>query len=627
MIRHIHILLLCCLLVSTALFSQNLNIIERSTMTFPGQQLANIWGYTAGGNEYALVGAANGMIVVNVTNPDNPTQIVQIPGPASSWREIKTYSHYAYVVSEGGGQIQIVNLTNLPNNNLAYHSVNGGSGLTSGHALHIDETTGYLYVYGSNLNGGRAQVFNLNADPYNPTYSGFVNFVGYVHDGFVDNDLLYAGHIYAGQFSIVNMTNKSNPVLLGTQSTPGAFTHNTWKSGNTLFTTDEVNYSFLTAYDVSDPGDITFLDKIQVTPGSGSIVHNTHVIDDYAVTSWYKDGVAIIDGSRPANLVKVGLFDTYPNGSGSGFDGCWGVHPYFPSGNIVASNIKVQGTSDGQLWVLTPTYTRGCYLEGQVTAAASGQPLTGATIEIQNTANFEYADATGEYKMGQVESGVFTVLVNYPGYYQYSGQVTLSNGVLTTLNVALIQIIKSPLPVEFVRFDARADGQKALLSWETASETGNAGFEIQQSAGNTQQWEVLGFVPAKGDGTSPARYEFATPDLSPGYYTFRLRQLDLDGRHTFSPARQVTIFASSLQLSVSPNPVDDLCRLRIQSARPAKIEVEILDALGQATGLPLQVEVDAEADIPLSLGHLPAGIYYILLRSGQERVRKPVVKN
>jgi hypothetical protein len=302
------------------------------------------------------------------------------------------------------------------------------------------------------------------------------------------------------------------------------------------------------------------------------------------------------------------------------------VYPYFPSGNIVASNIKVQGTSDGKMWVLTPDYIRGCYLEGQVTAAASGQPLTGATIEIQNTANFEYANATGEYKMGQVESGVFTVLVNYPGYYQYTGQVTLSNGVLTTLNVALTQIIK-PLPVELVRFDARADGQKALLSWETASETDNAGFEIQQSAGNTQQWEVLGFVPARGDGTSPARYEFETPDLAPGYYTFRLRQLDSDGRHTFSPARQVTIFASSLQLSVSPNPVDELCRLRIQSARPAKVEVEILDALGQATGLPVQVEVDAEADIQLSLGHLPAGIYYLLLRSGQEWVRKPLVKN
>ena len=77
-----------------------------------------------------------------------------------------------------------------------------------------------------------------------------------------------------------NVTNKSAPVLVSYQTTPGAFTHNTWLTDNSriLLTTDEVSNSYLTAYDIIDPYNITELDRIQSQfPSSGSIVHNTHV--------------------------------------------------------------------------------------------------------------------------------------------------------------------------------------------------------------------------------------------------------------------------------------------------------------------------------------------------------------
>ena len=621
--KQIHTLLLCFVTIPSPGLAQNLNVTLRSTLEFPGQKLANIWGYSAGGYEYALVGAKNGMIVVDVTNPDNPVQIVQISGPSSDWREIKTYSHYAYVVSEGGGSVQIVDLNNLPNANLDYHSVDGGSGMTKGHALHIDEVKGYLYVYGSNLNGGRPQVFNLNNDPYNPTYVGYVNFVGYAHDGYVNNDMLYSAHVYAGQFAIINMANKSNPTLLGTQTTPGAFTHNTWLSGNTLFTTDEVSNSYLTTYNVANPGNITLLDKIQITPGSGSIVHNTHVLNNYAVTSWYKDGIAIIDGDRPANLVKVGRYDTYPGGSGNGFEGCWGVYPYLPSGNIVASNIRNPGTSDGVLYVLTPSYVRGCYLEGQVTSATTGLPLPGAKVIISATSNQENTNANGDYKMGQVEDGAFTVQVSYPGYITYSGQITLNNGVLTILNVALSQ---QPLPVELVRFDVRAEGQKALLTWETATEIDNTGFEIQQSNADGQHWQAIGLVLPKGDGKSPARYEYRTETLQPGKYAFRLRQIDRDGGSALLPARTVNIYGAGLTIALSPNPAGVETRINVGTARREKVRLELLDAQGRPAGFSVDEEVDGALEIPLQLADLPAGMYYLMARTGQIEERRILIK-
>lgn len=624
MLKQIHALLLCIFTILTPCSAQNLNVTLRSTLEFPGQKLANIWGYSAGGNEYALVGAKNGMIVVDVTNPDNAVQIVQISGPSSDWREIKTYSHYAYVVSEGGGAVQIVDLNNLPNSNLSYHSVDGGSGMTKGHALHIDEVKGYLYVYGSNLNGGRPQVFNLNSDPYNPTYVGYVNFIGYAHDGYVNNDILYSAHIYAGQFAIINMSNKTNPTLLGSQTTPGAFTHNTWLSGSTLFTTDEVSNSYLATYNVSNPGNITLLDRIQITPGSGSIVHNTHIINNYAVTSWYKDGFAIIDGDRPANLVKVGLYDTYPGGSGNGFEGCWGVYPYFPSGNIVASNIRNPNTNDGVMYVLTPSYVRGCYLEGQVTSANTGLPLPGAKVTISGTGTQESANANGDYKMGQVEDGVFTVLVSFPGYITHSQQVTLDNGVLTTLNVALLQV---PLPVELVYFGVRTEDQKALLTWETATETNNAGFEIQQSAADKQDWQAIARVSPNGDGKSPARYEFHTETLPPGKYAFRLRQIDHDGGSTLLPARTATIYGAGLSISLSPNPAGAETRIIIGTAQREKVVLELLGAQGAPAGFSVEVEVDGVFDTSLNMADVPAGFYYLTARTSTESVQKMLIKN
>ena len=429
--------------------AQNINTTFRSKLVYPGQTLANVWGYVApDGSEYALLGGSQGLIIVNVTNPDNPQNVAQVPGPNSLWKEIKTYGQYAYVVSEGGGGIQIINLSGLPNPNppSKYYT---GDGAVAGqlariHALHIDTAKGFLDAYGGNVFSGGAKVFNLNPNPWNPTYAGKYDQLGYIHDGFVDNDTLYSGHIYTGQFAIVDMTDKSNPQLLATQTTPGAFTHNTWPSNDkkTLLTTDEVSNSVLASYDISDPTDIKELDRIQSNPGSNSIVHNTHIQGDFAITAWYKDGFTITDISRPHNLIQTGNHDTYvgANSTGNGFNGCWGVYPHFPSGNIMATNISAPGTSNnGELWIITPNYVKGCYLEGQVRDAATLLPIGGATVVTAGNLPVlsESTSFDGRFATGQVQEDLVDVLVAKPGYQDAHFEVFLQNGNLRYLDVLL----------------------------------------------------------------------------------------------------------------------------------------------------------------------------------------------
>ena len=438
--------IILCWLFSSALFAQNVNVTFQSKTTYSGQPLSNIWGYAAGGSEYALVGAKNGMIVMDVTNPAAPVQIVQIPGASSQWREIKTYQHYAYVATEGGGGLQIVDLSALPSASLPVYTYTGGGAtpvaLNTIHALQVDEAKGFLYLYGSNLVSGRACVFDLNQDPTAPVYKGYYNPVGYAHDGYVNNDTMYAGHIYAGMVSIVDMTVKTGAnnqigVALATPiSTPLAFSHNTWRYGNTLFTTDERPNSALAAYDISDLSNITLLDQIQSNPGTNSYVHNTYIRDGYAITSWYVDGFTIVDVNRPANMVQVGNYDTYTN-TGTGFNGAWGVYPFLPSGNILVSNISGTSTTAGEMWVLTPNFQRGCYIEGLITDAVTGNPIAGATVQLLTTATTNNSNAFGNYKMGQLQSGTYTFQVTKTGYNTFTQVITISNGVLTTVNAAL----------------------------------------------------------------------------------------------------------------------------------------------------------------------------------------------
>src|SRR4029078_10756400 len=177
-------------------------------------------------------------------------------------------------------------------------------------------------------NHGHPLFFDIS-NPLSPEYAGtFIAPTGnpYVHDGYVENDTAYFGHIYDGYVSIVDVSDKSNPVLLATQQTPNAFTHNVWLSDNhkTMFTTDETTNSYLTAYDITDLSNITELSRFQTDPGSGTIVHNTHIRNDYAITSWYTEGVVITDESRPQNPIEVGHYDTYPANNNGVFDGDWG---------------------------------------------------------------------------------------------------------------------------------------------------------------------------------------------------------------------------------------------------------------------------------------------------------------
>lgn len=434
----------CLLLTSFVLincwsFSQ-LNVDSLSHISYQqlhGANLNDVWGYEDElGNEYAIVGTSKGTSIVDISNPSNPVEIFWMPGTESIWRDPCVYGNYAYVTTEADDGLLIIDLSPLPQStNLPTSVYTGptGQSWTSAHTCFCDNQ-GFAYVFGSNRGEGGVIILDIATNPMQPIEVGEFD-TWYCHDGFVRNDTMYLAHIYDGFFSLVDVSNHAAPQLIATQSTPNLFAHNIWPStsGQYVFTTDEVSGAYIAVYDISNTNSIIEVERIQNSPGSGVIPHNTHVMGEYLITSYYSDGIVIHDCTNPNNLVKVGQYDTY-NGQTAGFDGCWGVYPFFSSGTIIAADI-----TEG-LFILGPTYTKGSYLKGNVTETGTGISLNGVKVTLSNNDQPDFTNNQGAYVTGYYQIGTTQVLFEKVGYYPLTTSVSLIQGQEITLDVELTPI-------------------------------------------------------------------------------------------------------------------------------------------------------------------------------------------
>jgi len=424
------ILSLLFVLNLSAQSSLNLNYLSNLSYT---NELNDIWGYANESGEYALVGLTTGVSVVDITNATQPTELGFFEAPNSIWRDLKTYGNYLYCVNESSGGLQIINLEELIAGNSDLSSIqNDQLGFTSAHNIYVDEN-GVLYVFGANFGGGGAMMFDLSQNPESPEYLG--NYDGsYFHDAMVRGDTLWGGAIYNGEFSVVDVSDKANPVLLASQSTPSNFTHNSWISddGNTVFTTDEISGAFVTAYDVSDLNNIEELDRIQAWSNDTDVIpHNTHVDGDFLVTSYYRDGVSVVDASNPSNLIEVAYYDSSPDYQGNGFNGAWGTYPYLPSGNILISDVE------NGLFVVERKFTNASFIQGTISDNFTEAPISNVTVQILGSNNPSISSLGGFYETGMANPGIYTLEVSALGYTSQQISIAIETGAITELNIQL----------------------------------------------------------------------------------------------------------------------------------------------------------------------------------------------
>ncbi|MCH7975040.1 MAG: T9SS type A sorting domain-containing protein, partial [Bacteroidetes bacterium] len=170
------------------------------------------------------------------------------------------------------------------------------------------------------------------------------------------------------------------------------------------------------------------------------------------------------------------------------------------------------------------------------------------------------------------------------------------------------------VPVELVSFNATVDGDNVLLMWETASETNNAGFEVQvRSEGGV--FEAVSFVEGHGTTTEAQVYSHTVIDLDPGTYAFRLKQIDFDGAFEYSPAIEATVGVpgSHVLSAVYPNPFNPQTNFTLAVRETQTVAITVHDVLGRevVTLFDGNVEGGSTHTFTWQASGLPSGMYMI----------------
>jgi len=300
---------------------------------------SDIWGYKdSGGNLYGLMGTFHGVSIVEIPSL-NIVDSVQGPQDRDCYyhRDIKTYGHYAYVVSENYGQnagIMILDLQYLPDS-VSYLGSYSSLTDTVSHNISIDEATGFAYVQNR---AGKIRILDLS-DPTAPEDVGTINAYA-VHDMFARNDTVWVAEGYNHSYAIYDLSDKSNPTLIVriASSHTNAYAHNIWpdESGKIFLTTEETAGVPIKIFETTD---FTSVLKRGQYLADGNLAHDVKVFKDRAYISHYESGVIILDITDPDVPELIGSYDTFPEGESSGYRGCWGVYPFVDDGYIIASNI------------------------------------------------------------------------------------------------------------------------------------------------------------------------------------------------------------------------------------------------------------------------------------------------
>ncbi len=343
-----------------------------------GNSAANdIWGWTDSqtGKEYAIVGRVFGTSFVDISDPQNPVYLGELPTHGafgSSWRDIKVYQDHAFIVSEALNHgMQVFDLTQLRSVTsppVTFGETKHYNKNASAHNIVINEDSGYAYIVGASgknsCSGGLHMVDISN--PNNPSFAGCFSADGYTHDAQCVN---YSGPDADHQGSevcfnsnedtvtIVDVSNKSAPAQISRTGYSGsAYTHQGWLTEDQRYfllddELDEQNFGHGTRTRIWDVSDLDNPSLIGVfTNSTPAIDHNQYVKGNYAYQANYRSGLRVLDASNAASgsLSEVAYFDIYPADDNAQFNAAWSNYPYFDSGVVVVSGIE-QG-----LFILRP---------------------------------------------------------------------------------------------------------------------------------------------------------------------------------------------------------------------------------------------------------------------------------
>ena len=226
---------------------------------------------------------------------------------------------------------------------------------------------------------------------------------------------------------------------------------------------------------------------------------------------------------------------------------------------------------------------------------------------------------------GAVWSNVFWYVGTSATIYSgstFNGIILASSSITVNASAALVTakllastgavtINSDILPVEIVSFNATAHRTDADLNWSTATEVNNFGFEVQRTTMNDElgmmNWSTAGFVEGAGTSSSPKEYSFTDKNLTSGKYSYRLKQIDRDGKFEYSQTVEVIIGQAPTEFALMqnyPNPFNPTTKIQYTLANATHVSVKVYNVLGDEVAT-------------LVNGNQDAGIHFVSFHAGE----------
>ncbi len=185
--------------------------------------------------------------------------------------------------------------------------------------------------------------------------------------------------------------------------------------------------------------------------------------------------------------------------------------------------------------------------------------------------------------------------------------------------------VNAPLPVEIMEFTARRKSGNIELSWKTATEVNNFGFEIERRSNVVEKmthdnWIVLGFIEGNGTINTPQEYSFVDRNMDVAQYAYRLKQIDRDGHFSYSPLVEVSAgkFPAQFDLYQNfPNPFNPSTSIKFMIPTGNFVTLNVFDALGRNVSVLVNEWKDVgEYTVRFDGSTISSGLYFYQITAG-----------
>jgi hypothetical protein len=134
------------------------------------------------------------------------------------------------------------------------------------------------------------------------------------------------------------------------------------------------------------------------------------------------------------------------------------------------------------------------------------------------------------------------------------------------------------LSVNWLHFEAKTQNKSVLINFGTATETNNDYFEIQHATDGST-FETIAQIKGNGTSNIPHDYRYLHQNIAAGTHFYRLKQVDIDGKYSFSAIVKTTLEQTLLPIVVYPNPAQDIIYIYNQTHQEP-LSITLYDVLG-----------------------------------------------